>query len=280
MTLKTLELGSDEPRKKIIIAAKDIDKPLWRATRANVYDYARVRNAFSLYREVKANADVWTEADKHIHFSRGNVKTGELWSYSTVPLLTCMQHGTAPKCATCGICYALKDMIYTQVRTNEVYNTVLIQKYPSVFREELALLNSKGKLHRGHVEGDLVNTFELDSINECVTTPFLNFTKRYDMVARYFRDHVLNDQLHLLISEDVEGKGKREMYNPYNLPVFHICPTVRSYLNAHCDHMCGSIRELKSGDFEFTLGNCKHCMENHCGCFAAKRGEIVGCLAH
>ena len=204
---------------------------------------------------------------RSVSISQGNSKMGKIASVSLAPLLTC-----PARCeGACGAkCYARKlALLRPTVARAYAMNTAIARLAPDAFFKAVRLAMSKAKYFRFHVSGDIPNSKYLrEVVNACKAFPgceVLMFTKRYELVNDYIRQHgQLPKNLHLLFSGWTNLFPTSGGWNPYNLPettVYARDEDIRPVWTP-----CG--------------GNCLDCAVHDGGCWSAKPGDTIAFKIH
>jgi hypothetical protein len=154
---------------------------------------------------------------KLVTISEGNIKTGKIASFSTLPFITCHK-----RCInTCGQkCYAKKIcLLRKSVMTSYAKNTAIAKlSMHSVF---IAINEAvqNARYFRYHVSGDIIDyryfLYMVKTARKNEHCQFLCFTKQYEIVNKWIERHgKLPENLKVMFS----GWTNLKPVNPYNLP--------------------------------------------------------------
>lgn len=202
-----------------------------------------------------------------VRISNGNSKMGDVASVSTIPFVTC-----PARCkGTCGVkCYAAKIAnLYTSVLKSYAINTALAIHKPDVYWNGIDTACKAVRYFRFHVSGDIINgTYFERMIETAVNNPkteMLCFTKRYEIVNTYIRNHggdvnCIPENLHILFS----GWTNLKTVNPYDMPETNVFKEEAEIQDNW--KLCG--------------GNCFNCACRGVGCWQLKTGETVAFKMH
>lgn len=217
--------------------------------------------------EVRSAIESGQDVSRLVSISTGNTKMGKVASVSLLPVLTCPK-----RCdGTCGDkCYAKKlAILRPTVARAYARNTAVARFAPHAFFKKVKETMLRSDYFRFHVSGDLPNESYLHRvIRSCLDYPHcqvLMFTKRYELVNAYIRNHgPLPKNLHCLFSGWTNLFPTEGGWNPYNLPettVYAKDEDIRPEWTP-----CG--------------GNCLDCAIHDGGCWAAKPGETIAFKIH
>lgn len=210
----------------------------------------------------EAVAKVKSGEEYVVRISKSNSKMGDVASVSMLPFLTC------PSCCkdSCGEkCYAAKIAnLYPTVLKSYAVNTALAIYRPLTYWHAVNDACSRVPYFRFHVSGDILNLDYLycmiDTAKRNPDTQMLCFTKKYSIVNTVVREMAIPENLHILLS----GWTNLVPNNPFLLPetnvVEHGAEPDPSWT------MCG--------------GNCYNCAKAGCGCWTAKRGDVIAFPIH
>ena len=213
--------------------------------------------------DVKKALEEGLDVSKMVSISEGNTKMGKVASISLLPILTC-----PGRCnGTCGDkCYAKKlAILRPSVAKAYAKNTAIAKLAPHAYFKAAKLAMMRSRYFRFHVSGDIPNAEYLHNIVKacklCPACEVLMFTKRYELVNAYIRNHgSIPGNLHCLYS----GWTNLRPVNP--------------------DHLPETTVYAKDEDIrpEWTLcgGNCLDCAVHDGGCWNAKPGETIAFKIH
>lgn len=201
----------------------------------------------------------------HVVLQKGNTKTGvSCWTVSLIPIVDC------PNCSKCQRkCYDIrKDCIYPSVLNDRARNSAIHLADPKRYWSEIAVQAKANCVEqlRINVGGDLTDedfgyiAGMAELIPQC---DILFFTKNYDGINRFLREHTFPVNVHPIMSR-WDGM---DCHNEFNLPESHVLwvdgkTTAPSYGAYYCS------------------GNCSACHFNKEGCWTLKNGESVIFSAH
>ena len=220
----------------------------------------RVKKLREAQKEALKNVD-----NLHVKLMKGNRKTGQnCYTVSLLPVVDC---GNCSKCKN--NCYDLKaDLIYPAVIADRAKNSAIHKKDPLRYWAEIEEQIRANQVHelRINVGGDLnYNDFKFisDIGHRNPKTMILFFTKNYNEMNEFLKNHLFTENVHPIMSS-WEGM---KMDNPYNLPCSHLLyedgkTTAPEYGAVYCG------------------GNCSECAFNGEGCWNLKKGEHVIFRAH
>lgn len=201
-----------------------------------------------------------------LHISKGNSKLGGIPNVSLPPVITCRKN--AP-CASDG-CYALKFYkMYPSCHKAWDENLELWKTDPGQFWTELRAVFATTKYFRYFVSGDIPDAdfFSLMVIHAGMfpDTQFLCFTKQFEIVNDYCRNHPsiphIPSNLHLLFS----GWEGLEVDNPYGFPTTEV--------------ITPEMTEVPD-DWKICGGNCSDCICRGVGCWEVKHGDVIAFHKH
>lgn len=224
----------------------------------------RSKNYLVMYKKLAKN--------RHVVISNGNNKLGDVTNVSLPPVITCGKN-----CKSCkDFCYAVR--LYLKFgfdRKDKKLNPWLLNYAiylidPDRYFNEInnSLFNTR--YFRWHTSGDIIDVNYFDNmIKIALKNPsvnFLAFTKQYDIVNSYIAMHggnanIIPENLHLLFS----ASPQIDMINHYNLPECHI-----NFENSELNTFKGC-----TGKVFHCGGNCTECIQNGCGCFNLKNGDVT-----
>ena len=198
---------------------------------------------------------------KQISISKGNQKMGAIPSVSLPPIVTRKNCGTCAK-----KCYAAKlCRIYPSVRKAYENNLSILKEDRNAYFAQIKASAMMTKYFRFHVSGDIIDTDYLNRMcklaRELKGTQFLAFTKNYEDVNEYFKNHRKPNNLKLIFSLPFDGCN---IYNPHNLP------TAAVILKGN----------QPKDDYKVCGGNCSECACKGVGCWELKKGETIAFYEH
>lgn len=200
---------------------------------------------------------------KCVSVSNRNSKMGEVASVSLLPFLTCP--GICK--GTCGIkCYAAKlANLRPSVLKSYARNTALAIMAPELYWKQVDKAVKAVRFFRFHVSGDIPSPAYLGKMVEVANnnpnTEILTFTKRFDFVNDWLREHgKLPGNLHILFS----GWTNLTPENPFDLPETNVIPKGETLKDGW--KMCG--------------GNCFNCACRGVGCWQAQKGDVIAFKMH
>ena len=186
---------------------------------------------------------------------------GAIPSVSLPPVITCKN------CATCAKkCYALKlCKIYPSVKKAYDNNLAVLTENRNAYFEQIKASAMTSRFFRFHVSGDIIDIDYLDRMcklaRELKGTQFLAFTKNYEDVNEYLKNHRKPSNLKLIFSLPFDGAS---IDNPHNLP------TAAVILKGN---------EPKA-NYKVCGGNCTECACRGVGCWELKKGETIAFYEH
>lgn len=186
---------------------------------------------------------------------------GAIPSVSLPPVITCKN------CATCAKkCYALKlCKIYPSVKKAYDNNLAVLTENRSAYFEQIKASAMTSRFFRFHVSGDIIDIDYLDRMcklaRECKGTQFLAFTKNYEDVNEYLKNHRKPANLKLIFSLPFDGAS---IDNPHNLPTAAVI--LKGHEPEKSYKVCG--------------GNCTECACRGVGCWELKKGETIAFYEH
>lgn len=196
-----------------------------------------------------------------VSISKGNRKMGEIPSVSLPPVITCKH------CETCARkCYAAKlARIYKTTREAWQRNyKILCEDRNAYFLQVEAAAMISGYF-RFHVSGDIVDIDYLNRMcktaRKCKNTRFLAFTKNYEDVNAYFKNHKKPRNLQIIFSLPFTGA---KIENPHNLPTAAVI-------------IKGSTPDP---NYKICGGNCSECACRGVGCWELKKNETIAFYEH
>lgn len=198
---------------------------------------------------------------KKVSISQGNAKMGAIPSVSLPPIVTCKN------CATCAKkCYAAKlCRIYPSVKKAYENNLSILKEDRNAYFQQIKASAMLTKYFRFHVSGDIIDTDYLDRMcklaRELKETRFLAFTKNYEDVNEYFKNHKKPANLKLIFSLPFDGCN---IDNPHNLP------TAAVILKGN----------QPKDNYKVCGGNCSECACKGVGCWELKKGETIAFYEH
>ena len=194
------------------------------------------------------------------HISKGNQKIGGIYNVSLIPVFTCKH------CECCNKdCYALKSLMYANVRTAWAENTWLAINEPKRFFDEISAACKMQRYFRWHVAGDILDLEYFKGMIKVAKDnkhcEFLAFTKAYEFINEY-KDQggKIPKNLHIIFSDFETFHCE----NPYNFPVTDVI---------------NSADELPKGG-KLCGGNCTDCICRGVGCWELKKGEKLYFIKH
>lgn len=196
-----------------------------------------------------------------VSISKGNSKMGAIPSVSLPPVITCKN------CATCAKkCYAAKlCRLYPSVRKSYENNLEVLKTDRNAYFAQVKASAMMTRFFRFHVSGDIIDIDYLDRMcklaREVKGTQFLAFTKNYEDVNEYFKNHRKPQNLKLIFSLPFDGAM---INNPHNLP------TAAVILKGN---------EPKA-NYKVCGGNCTECACQGVGCWELKKGETIAFYEH
>ena len=196
-----------------------------------------------------------------VSISKGNSKMGAIPSVSLPPVITCKN------CATCAKkCYAAKlCRLYPSVRKSYENNLEVLKTDRNAYFAQVKASAMMTRFFRFHVSGDIIDLDYLDRMcklaREVKGTQFLAFTKNYEDVNEYFKNHRKPQNLKLIFSLPFDGAM---INNPHNLP------TAAVILKGN---------EPKA-NYKVCGGNCTECACQGVGCWELKKGETIAFYEH
>jgi ferredoxin len=198
---------------------------------------------------------------KKVSISQGNQKMGAIPSVSLPPIVTCKNCGTCAK-----KCYAAKlCRIYPSVKKAYDNNLAILKEDRNAYFAQIKASAMMTKYFRFHVSGDIVDTDYLNRMcklaRELKGTQFLAFTKNYEDVNEYFKNHRKPQNLKLIFSLPFDGCS---INNPHNLP------TAAVILKGN----------QPKDNYKVCGGNCSECACKGVGCWELKKGETIAFYEH
>ena len=196
----------------------------------------------------------------HVKLQRGNSKTGaNCYTVSLLPVIDCAN------CKQCSRdCYDVKsDMIYKTVKEDRARNSVIHEKDPQRFWNEIGLQIRANFVEylRLNVGGDLNDddfywvTTLAENNPKC---HILFFTKNYSGINKFLEKNSFPSNVHPIMSA---WKGM-EIDNPNQLPESHVL-----YEN-------GETTAPEYGAY-YCKGNCSSCAYEGSGCWNLKENQHV-----
>ena len=196
-----------------------------------------------------------------VSISKGNRKMGAIPSVSLPPIITCKN------CSTCAKkCYAAKlCKIYPTVKASYDRNFEILKADRDSYFNQVKAAAMVTRYFRFHVSGDIIDIDYLDRMvkvaRELKGTEFLAFTKNYQDVNEYFKNHKKPANLHLIFSIPFDGA---KIPNPHNMPTAAVI--LKGSEPAENWKVCG--------------GNCTECACKGVGCWELKKGETIAFYEH
>lgn len=196
-----------------------------------------------------------------VSISKGNRKMGAIQSVSLPPVVT------YKNCATCSKkCYALKlCKLYPTVKASYERNLEILKADRDSYFTQIKASAMTQRYFRFHVSGDVIDIDYLDRMvklaRELKGTEFLAFTKNYEDVNEYFKNHRKPKNLHLIMSLPFTGAT---IDNPHNLPMAAVI-------------LKGTEPQ---DDWKICGGNCTECACKGVGCWELKKGETIAFYEH
>lgn len=201
------------------------------------------------------------KTNNQVSISTGNRKMGQIPSVSLPPVITCKN------CATCAKkCYAAKlCRIYPSVKAAYDRNLEILKADRDLYFFQVKAAAMMTRFFRWHVSGDIVDVDYLDRMcklaRELKGTQFLAFTKNYNDVNEYLKNHKKPANLHLIFSLPFTGC---RINNPHNLPTAAVI-------------MKG---QEPDPNWKVCGGNCSECACRGVGCWELKKGETIAFYEH
>lgn len=201
------------------------------------------------------------ENELKVSISKGNSKMGAVPSVSLPPIVTCKN------CSSCSKdCYAAKlARLRPSVRDAWQRNLTIVTKDRESYFTQVKAAAMITRFFRWHVSGDILDIDYLDRMvklaRDLKGTEFLAFTKNYEDVNEYFRNHKKPANLHLIFSLPFDGA---KIDNPHNLPTAAVI--FKGQEPAPEYKICG--------------GNCTECACRGVGCWQLKKGETIAFNKH
>ena len=196
-----------------------------------------------------------------VSISAKNSKMGPIPSVSLPPIVTCKN------CETCAKkCYAAK-LAKSRKTVREAWqrNLDILETDRDSYFLQVKAAAMVTRFFRFHVSGDIIDRDYLDRMvkmaRELKGTDFLAFTKNYEDVNEYFKNHKKPANLHLIFSLPFDGA---KIDNPHNLPTAAVI-------------MKG--QEPKP-EYKICGGNCTECACRGVGCWQLKKGETIAFNEH
>lgn len=216
--------------------------------------------ALSLVRDMIKNHVTLSDM---VTISDGNIKTGKIKSFSTLPFITCHK-----RClATCGKqCYAKKIcLLRPSVMSSYAKNTAIAKLAMHAVFKAINKSVKNSVYFRYHVSGDIINkryfNYMVKTAKANKHCTFLCFTKQYEIVNEWIeKNGKLPKNLKILFS----GWTNLVPVNPYNLPETNVYKTES---------------EMKK-DWIPCGGNCLDCACSDSGCWKARNGQTVAFKIH
>ena len=202
-----------------------------------------------------------TNKNMTVSISAKNSKMGPIPSVSLPPIITCKN------CETCAKkCYAAKlAKIRKTVREAWQRNLDILETDRNSYFLQVKAAAMVTRFFRFHVSGDIIDRDYLDRMvkmaRELKGTDFLAFTKNYEDVNEYFKNHKKPANLHLIFSLPFDGA---KIDNPHNLPTAAVILKGQEPKPEY--KMCG--------------GNCTECACRGVGCWQLKKGETIAFKEH
>lgn len=194
----------------------------------------------------------------NIKISPGNAKLGAVPSISLPSGVTCRGD-----CECAKHCYAKRlERLRPNVLAAYRCNYDLLRTDPVVFWRETEAAVMMSRFFRFHVSGDIPDGQYLQHMVDIARRSphcrILCFTKKYDIVNGYIRQHGFPPENLLLI---FSAWRNLPMDNPYNLPEAHVRYRDGSTTASAAARPCG--------------GNCTECALTDGGCWSLHKGEQV-----
>ncbi|MBQ8619108.1 MAG: hypothetical protein IJ418_16550 [Clostridia bacterium] len=195
----------------------------------------------------------------HVHISKGVTKLGAaIPSVSLPPVLSCRQD------APCySKCYARKG------RFAFSHNKSLLQRNLDIWNEDrdsferdVTIAAFHSRFFRWHSAGDIPDEAYLDMMvrvaKQLTNTKFLCFTKKYEMVNDYLKNHkMFPANLSIVLS----AWGSFVPDNPFNLPIAYV-------------RFKHEQTEIPPSAFQCS-NYCGDCVMSGCSCWDLKSGQSV-----
>ena len=201
-----------------------------------------------------------------VSISNGNKKMGAIPSVSLPPIISCPNWKfCANKEGKC-LCYAKKLYnLYPSVKTAYDRNLEILRNDRDSYFTQIKASAMTQRFFRFHVSGDIIDIDYLDRMvklaRELKGTEFLAFTKNYEDVNEYFKNHRKPKNLHLIMSLPFTGAT---IDNPHNLPMAAVI-------------LKGTEPQ---DDWKICGGNCTECACKGVGCWELKKGETIAFYEH
>lgn len=208
------------------------------------------------------------ENELKVSISMKNQKMGPIPSVSLPPVITCKHWETCKNSKGKMCCYALR--MYRNKAKKSIgaawdRNLAILEADRDSYFTQVKAAAMVTRFFRWHVSGDIVDIDYLDRMvkmaRELKGTDFLAFTKNYEDVNEYFKNHKKPANLHLIFSLPFDGA---KIDNPHNLP------TAAVILKG---------QEPKP-EYKVCGGNCTECACRGLGCWQLKKGETVAFPEH
>ena len=202
-----------------------------------------------------------TNKNMTVSISAKNSKMGPIPSVSLPPIVTCKN------CETCAKkCYAAKlCRLRPSVKAAYDRNLAILKEDRNSYFIQVKAAAMVTRFFRFHVSGDIVDIDYLDRMvkmaRELKGTDFLAFTKNYEDVNEYFKNHKKPANLHLIFSLPFDGA---KIDNPHNLPTAAVILKGQEPKPEY--KMCG--------------GNCTECARRGVGCWQLKKGQTIAFQEH
>lgn len=192
-------------------------------------------------------------ANLRIHISKGNVKIGNVWNFSTAPVITC---GNCSECMSW--CYDIKAVIqYENVRNARAENTALMRLDMDKTFRQIQEFISKRRAHfyfRWHVAGEIMNYHYLEKMIETAKMfphwHFWTYTKMYELVNIWCDIHGKENMPKNLKIMFSEWPGM-PMDNRHGFPVFRVIMVSKGEKFTEgvyrCNGDCGSCIRINRG---------------------------------
>ena len=196
-----------------------------------------------------------------VRISTTNSKLGLIPSVNLVPVVTCREN-----CPCVKECYAMRgNFRFANVRKSMEQNYEYYKSNPEKYFEEIKLAINNGMVSyayfRWHAAGDIVDKqyfeYMVKVAEQLPLTSFLAFTKKFEIVNEYIKDHgALPQNLNIVFSA---WGADFKIDNPYRLPV--------AYVRFKDDEKTGTIPT----DAVECSGDCTTCLQ----CWKIKAGQSV-----
>lgn len=217
-----------------------------------------------------------------LHIVQGNTKTGKE--------VSCYGHSLEQTCDHTKPCYYERDCygchgLYN-MPSNQLYLAENLKYFKVYGRSKMvmdivtAIIKGKYQYHRWFTVGDIPNMeflqLMIDVANALPYVRFWGYTKKYNLVNRYVRDHgdsvsCIPENLVIIFSHWMKKDGTYvPMDNPYHFPTSEFIPVGMEYLTEEIDHIC----PCSDPDQFKTCANCDN------PCHGLTYGQSMALLEH